>query len=318
MAADIPIARVGESRLYSFSFSKFPEIIAGDTLTGTPVITVTPSTGLTIGSPLVSSPTVIISVTVGSTAGWYELLCKSPTLSGRILDCDGNLLVEPPVGLISLPKLKSYLGISQADVAEDPLLSLLLASTSAAIEEYCGRTFASTIYTGQIYQGNSQQVFALRNRPVTAISALYLDNSAYWGTALGSFPASTLLVEGVDYALDRDQPDGSSRSGLVYRIGGLWQRPQIRRVGTIGNAEGAQVGNIKISYTAGFSVLPINVELAAMLAIAKVRRTAPYGQALASESYKDTSYSLFHPQHSGLFMGEVGTLLSRYRNLTLC
>jgi hypothetical protein len=138
------------------------------------------------------------------------------------------------------------------------------------IEEYLGRKIKQATYT-ELYSGNGQAFLVLRQRPVQSITALYLDDYAYWGDAPGAFdPATTLQVEGTDYALDRDQPDGSSRSGLVYRVHGYWPRPITYGPARIAPELGPRAGNIKITYTAGYADPPPDLQLAVSLTLKHV------------------------------------------------
>ena len=89
------VKRTAEVRTYSFDFSKFPEIVAGDTLTGTPTITVA-GTGLTLGSPSISSNLVKVQISAGTNGTVYVMKCQCSTVGGSTLVCGGMLLVSDP------------------------------------------------------------------------------------------------------------------------------------------------------------------------------------------------------------------------------
>jgi hypothetical protein len=57
-------------------------------------VTATP-TGLTIGSPSVSSSTQVICSISGGTVGVYQIECIIVTSGGAILACEGQLTVLP-------------------------------------------------------------------------------------------------------------------------------------------------------------------------------------------------------------------------------
>ena len=91
---------------FAFDFKNFADILAGETLTGTPVVTsTTPSspaglTALTIGSrlaPTISGTLVQFSVTLpnGSVAGGlYPISCTVSTSGGKKLVQPGTLLAQ--------------------------------------------------------------------------------------------------------------------------------------------------------------------------------------------------------------------------------
>lgn len=94
--------RAGETRTYTFDFTPFAEIVAGDTLTGTPAVavanTVTGGTGTapTAGTPALASPAVKVTVTLsGGTEGTCWLVtCTCGTVGGAVLVCEGLLFVS--------------------------------------------------------------------------------------------------------------------------------------------------------------------------------------------------------------------------------
>src|SRR5262249_14705165 len=69
------------------------------------------------------------------------------------------------------------------------------------------------------------------------------------------------LVYGIDYAMKLDwdstgaggSPD-SSRSGLLYRINELWPKPIYAQRNMLSSFVGPSLGNIKVNYTAGYTV----------------------------------------------------------------
>jgi hypothetical protein len=215
------------------------------------------------------------------------------------------------MALTTLSDLKTFLGIT--DTSEDTLLSLLITQVSDAIQEYCGRTFGSSSYT-EFYCGDGKPYLSLNQRPVTSISNIYLDNGAFWGSTSGSFSSGTLLNAGVDYALVIDQPDNSSRCGLVFNINGWWDVPFTYTPGIISPNLGPGVGNIQVTYTAGYASVPTQIELAANMAIARIRQYAPYGAPLSSERYEEYGYSLAAQAKHHIFTPEVTSLLSRFRD----
>lgn len=90
------IKLVGESRLYDLDFTDQKEIVAGETLTGTPTVTAAPS-GLTISSPPViggANKKVQVRISGGTANTTYSVLCTVTTTGGNTLQGCGTLYVS--------------------------------------------------------------------------------------------------------------------------------------------------------------------------------------------------------------------------------
>lgn len=217
---------------------------------------------------------------------------------------------------VTLADVKNFLGIAVTDTTEDTLLNLVIPTATAAVEAYLCRLIGSNTYT-EYYSSNNKPFFSLNQRPVTAITNLWLDNGAYWGQSSNPFASNTLLVQGVDYALFIDQPDGSSRSGLVENVGqGTWNAPWAYTPGIISPLVAPPIGNIKVQYTAGYATIPGNVLLACYMAVARIRNMGAYGQAISSERYEEYSVS-FAPNKGGILTTEIRSLLAPYKEVVI-
>ena len=219
--------------------------------------------------------------------------------------------------LTTLDKQKTLLEIPADDTSRDDVLQLLLDEVSNLIEEFCGRTFGAAEYT-EFYSGDNTAVLVLAQRPVTAILSLWVDENGYWGDGLDPFGTATLLEAGA-YALEKDQPDGSSRCGLVYRVNGVWPRPYSVASGNLSASAPHGTGNIKVRYTAGYGTVPGTVQLACQLAVARIWRMGKFGGLVQSENTPGYSYTLATNtlRADGMLAlpPEVVSMLSRYRNL---
>ncbi len=221
------------------------------------------------------------------------------------------------MGLLTKPcSLKPVLGIPDSDTSQDEALAILVGQCSAAIEEYCGRTFGRGTYT-EYLSGDNGPVLALAQRPVYSILSLYQDDTAYGGQAPNAFGPETLLTQGVDFFLDVDQPDGGSRSGLLYRLGGVWTRPFVTQPQNIAPGAPYPSKNVKVVYTAGYAAIPGDLSLACNLLVARVRQMLPHGAAMTAESYSDYSYQLQAAVQAALMTPEVASVLARYRDLPI-
>lgn len=141
--------------------------------------------------------------------------------------------------LCQLADVKSYLGIS--DTNSDTVLSALISQVSAGIESYCNRTFASQSYTERRNGGCGSKLY-LMNGPVTAVASLTVN-----GQAVSAAP---------------DDVSG----GYVFDSSVLYIRP-----GGSGPQEFYKgVQNVTVTYTAGFTTIPLDVVHAAIAWVASL------------------------------------------------
>lgn len=91
------LKRRGESRLYNFDFSQFPEIAGGDTLTGIPAVAAVLFSGQgnppAITSPSIASDNKSVNVMLasGDDGTTWRMECTCSTTAGSILVCVGLL-----------------------------------------------------------------------------------------------------------------------------------------------------------------------------------------------------------------------------------
>lgn len=83
--SDTLVKRADESRLYDFDFGVQPEFEAGQTISGTPTITVTDGSGLTVGSVATSGARVQAQISGGTAGTTYTLKCTVVTSGGALL-----------------------------------------------------------------------------------------------------------------------------------------------------------------------------------------------------------------------------------------
>lgn len=219
---------------------------------------------------------------------------------------------------------QSYLGLP---ATTNPSQFQAFLDTAAQVAcDWCDRRFLQQTYT-EVYSGNNTSNLLLKQTPVTNIASLYLDAGAFYGSVAGAFAASTLLTDGVDYALTFDGYLGStneesadttlaSLTGIVKRIGSVWPGSITYVPGQLISQLTPGVGNIQVTYTAGWTVNTMPMTLrAAICNLAKViQRSAPFGGQLGSESWQGYSYSLLNG-NSGRFpeLGTTRQMLGRYR-----
>jgi hypothetical protein len=95
MAVDILQAyekKPDETKAVKFDYRDFLAD-ATDTISGTPVVSVTPA-GLTLSAPTVLSNIVLVLASAGTTAVKYTIQCKLTTTGGRIEDAFVTMQVK--------------------------------------------------------------------------------------------------------------------------------------------------------------------------------------------------------------------------------
>lgn len=219
----------------------------------------------------------------------------------------------------SLSVIKTQLGINPADTSEDALLTILMNQYSTLTEKYCKRVFSQNTYT-EVYSGNGLTELVLQQRPVWpptspgAQLVVYENEDAYWGSQQPPWPSTALLTYGTDYALEIDQPDGSSKCGILYRITGVWEVQLAYFYGVLSPFVNVGTGNIQVTYTAGYPSVPLHIQGALSLQIMAVRNTKNYGRLLNTESYSDgasnQSYSVYGELGLGVLTPEVLSILA--------
>lgn len=221
--------------------------------------------------------------------------------------------------LVSLSDAKAFLGIT--GTSQDKRLAGVLAGVEKAVRTYCHRDFTSKERT-EYYNGNNRQRLALRERPVTTVTSVQLDNTGYFGKASGSFGASSTLTEGTSWVLSYDSRDsGVSDSGVLIKLPGVQstfvtiseQREAIWPLG---------VGNIKVVYTAGYTTIPADLQLAVKMLTSLTHASADQGGPLESETLGDYSYTRAAGMISGNGKGprdlvDVRRILAGYREFTI-
>lgn len=203
----------------------------------------------------------------------------------------------------TLAVLKEHLGIESSDTSEDDFLNQLIPEIEDALTTRFGRQLASTVYATEYQSGDGTEVLQLNQRPVTAISAVSVDQKGYWGHGTDAFPSSSLLTLGTDFAPVTYAEDENTNFGQIHKLSGYW-------------AEGK--GNIKIAYTAGYTTIPPQVELLCNQLCALVRNSAEYGGLVESGKVGDEAFVLLGKSTDGSpWAVEAMNLISGFQRITI-
>lgn len=210
--------------------------------------------------------------------------------------------------LTSLDQFKDYLGLTST--SEDAQLRSFLDGVESAIERWCKRTFRSASYT-EYYDGNGDRILTLDQRPLTAVSGVWVDQEGYYGTTANAFQGSNdQWTSGVDFAAKRT--DQSEKNGsILVALRGLGYSPGFWPCGE---------GNIKVTYTAGYTAIPDDLILAIHLLASAIRTNAENGVAgaIKSETQGRYAYELMSGQDadsSGQEIVQARSILKQYREI---
>jgi hypothetical protein len=132
--------------------------------------------------------------------------------------------------LCTVSQVKQLPGMPATATADDPLLQLLVSDASAAIREFTKRDLSSVTYT-EVYDGTNTPRLTLAQRPVTAVASV----------AVGS-------------------PSSGARVPLNLNTDYVWDDKAITRL--CGMRFCREPQNVAVAYTAGYLVLPRDLELA--------------------------------------------------------
>lgn len=218
--------------------------------------------------------------------------------------------------LTDVTSVKAFLSIT--NTTEDPFLDILVPAVDAAVKKYLDRDIEQTSYV-DYYGGNNTVILTLNEAPVISVSEVKEDVTAYYGSVAGTFGSTTILTSGVDYTVVRDGRNGLIEVGRLQRLNGcVWPCRWEYQAGLLTAVRKPGLGNIKVTYTAGYAQgsIPRDLQLACWLLAARIRLVRKRGGLLPqSESLAEYSYSLQQLVQQQLQLGTVEQLLSRYRRV---
>lgn len=261
----------------------------------------------------------------------------------------GNLTQGSPIvsGLAALTTGLPQPGVPFAEPTES-----LLVDMPVCIQRTSARVPPLPTQTQILSVDNATQVTLTQNAIASVTGAAlvfgivcYQDSGGYGGQGNSPYQTNTQLYLGTDYMVMVDQPDGSSKQGVIRRIGGGvmgtitgwpfgWQYTgnstlTARTMPTWQN----WYGNLAVQYTAGWGTgpnavqnptsgscanLPQDLVNATAQVVAWMRRAVPLGgQFVTGETLPEYSYSIGTiPIGSAPELGSARQILSGYREVS--
>jgi hypothetical protein len=222
-----------------------------------------------------------------------------------------------------LKELKSTLEIDPNDHTEDKNLLFYLEWATDMIALYLNLPHLFYKERTEYYQGTGTTKLVLKRRPVyiDPVPQVWVDTGGNYGQGPGvdgqnPYGPQTKLVWGTDFVLRMDGDiDNTSRSGILFRLKTAWPVPSYRQPGYLSPFWGPDIGSVKITYTAGFTIdnLPSVFRAAANLLVAKLRYMFPLGIRLTSESYEERAIGIAQSDKDYL-LSLVKPLIFQYKN----
>ena len=169
-------------------------------------------------------------------------------------------------------------------------LTVLISAASNLVIKHCRRDFVSTVYTDEVYDGDGTYVLLLRQFPVTALTSV-----------------KTVESDG------NEETCLTAQFRVDYDIGEIRHIPECTCAYTYFPAG---YRNIKVSYTAGFAVVPEDVQEATAQTIAWLYANASIAANMESWKLGDAAakYKL-ETADMPLLPASVRALLGPYRNV---
>lgn len=213
--------------------------------------------------------------------------------------------------LTDLATVKTHLGIG--DSAHDTVLTQLVDQVDELVANEIkrgrkpGNHPLESVEDTEYYDGSGREQLLLRRRPVTAVARVAVDQDGYYGKGDSTFPVADDWTEGTDFvswSLDESEYNPGVLIALKFKgFGGfregVW--PEGR-------------GNVLVKYTAGYSTIPVDLQLVANQLVSAFWNSADIalGGPLASVRLGDESYKLLDDA-GGLSAASVKSILAKYK-----
>ncbi len=140
------------------------------------------------------------------------------------------------MALTTLSNVKSQMGFKDSDSLFDAKLNRFMNAASATIESLCAREFVSATRT-ELAHGNRSNTLIPIQYPITVVSEIRISSDQDWTNPITLLPTNSYGISNNGYAI------------TFYK--------QVMPVG---------FDNIRLIYTAGFTTIPADLEMAVLWA----------------------------------------------------
>lgn len=174
----------------------------------------------------------------------------------------------PPsdIDLTDVGSVKAWAEIKPSNTSEDATIQLCITAFSAAFLTWTGNAeangempdespFCSEVEYEETYDGNGSDRLWLDHRPIKGVSSLLIDGVSVIQSQAFNQPGFVIDKEGQSLQLR----GGGGGSGSYFSFG--------YPAGGAGSRFSKGVGNIAVAYTAGFRTTPLDIQVAANIAV---------------------------------------------------
>lgn len=147
------------------------------------------------------------------------------------------------LNLTTLTDVKNYLKLNTTDATRDGILTLIIAAVEEKIKQYCHTDFKQTTYTNEYYDGDGTPILVVKHFPIISVASLYDDPDREFG--------SNSLIQATDY--------------VIYKEKGIIKLIQDNDLITLTGEFSLGQQNIKITYDAGYTTVPYQIQLATIM-----------------------------------------------------
>ena len=238
-------------------------------------------------------PNVPVNGTYGLTI--YQRLAAQPDDADRVLGF-GEVVwpVETDTAgagaLVSPAYVRRH--FPQFNATDDTLLQEWIDAAGSAVKRFCGRDFIPTAYTETFDLDAYSYTLTLNNYPVIGVVA---------ATTFPSYPDQGETIAGVDII--------ASRTGTISRKSagfGGWEDECYGRYFPGG------FQSVRVSYTAGFSIIPADVRQATAMVVKRLSEAGQVSGLYLTEQLADYKYQL-RGDATEAIGADVQSLLKPYR-----
>lgn len=251
------------------------------------VLTITPT--VTAGPAISASTFTLTNTSYDTMAELVAAMDALPYLAAKLAAADGttpSTYLDADIGTITAAgALATMTYTDTANSATANFIASLILEVQALAERYCGREFDSAV-RDETYDSDGGEIIAVKSNPITTLTGVSL--VSYDGT-------ETDLTETTDYAVDMT-------NGLLYSRmsgadpmdrffgGGLGDGPAYYRTPTQFRwPPGTQ--NIRVQYTGGYTTIPYDLRLAAILCVCDLFLDRRNNRLLTSSANQGRSMS---------------------------
>lgn len=220
------------------------------------------------------------------------------------------------MAFLTLANWKTNTGTTSTDATRDAAITAMLAQVEDAIKKRLHQPVESATYT-EYYDAPVGPLLALRWLPVSSVTSIHYHPGANGDPA--AFVAGDALTQYEQWVLEADQADGTSRCGLVRRVGAAgWGMNYRRPAGRLApNLEPGRK-SLKVVYTAGYSSVPASILAAGYLMTSRLYESRQRGFPVNSESLNSYSYSASNATADSLLdMPDIHALLLPFKTVSV-